>query len=121
MALISGDKSLTHADFVRFTVGQIIQISPAISLPAVTRRLKIEADDLQRLLPTFGEHNPEPRFFFVIGRPCSGKTTVAEAILCTSASKKIDAIEASVQQSTEVLLYRTFPFSTRSLSRLTSA
>jgi hypothetical protein len=75
--------ALTHADYVRFTVGQIIQTSPTIPLDAIAARLHIEADDLRRLLPTFGEHHPEPHSFFVIGRPCSGKTTVADAILRT--------------------------------------
>jgi hypothetical protein len=81
--------ALTHADFVRYTVRQILQTAPDMTLPAIANKLKIDETDLKKLIPTFGASNADPLFFFIIGRPCSGKTTVAEALHLTLAQRGI--------------------------------
>ena len=62
---------LPHPDFVRYTIGQIMETSPTISLAAVAHRLHVDIGDLRTLLPKFG--GPAAHNFFVIGRPCWGK------------------------------------------------
>lgn len=72
--------AVPHADFVRSTVQQILEASPNLSLSAIAKRLSVDEQYLRGLLPAFGCHDAPPRVFFVIGRPCSGKTTIAEAV-----------------------------------------
>lgn len=91
--LWSRSDALPHTDFVRYTVQRILETSPSISLAAIAGRLKIDIADLNQLLPSFGQHVVGSRIFFLIGRPCSGKTTIAEAMVAEFCKQGISRAE----------------------------
>lgn len=95
---------LPHPDFVRYTIGQIMETSPTISLAAVAHRLHVDIGDLRTLLPKFG--GPAAHNFFVIGRPCSGKTTAVDALLGTLAQRGIRPEEVYYFNDYEALYER---------------
>ncbi len=72
--------ALPPADFLRFTVAEILSRSDSRSANAIARDLSVDLVELRELLPAFDSHHEQRKVFFVIGRPCSGKTTVAGAI-----------------------------------------
>ena len=98
--------SVPHADFVRSTVEQIMETSPNISLPAIAQRLSIDESYLRSLLPAFGSRETSRRIFFVIGRPCSGKTTIAETVRVAMQSVGIRSEEVYYFNDYEALYER---------------
>jgi hypothetical protein len=74
--LLSQINVMRHDDFIRFTVRNIIDNNQSIGLSAIARRLNVEEEYLRFRVPAFGA-GPQCRVFIIIGRPCSGKTTVA--------------------------------------------
>ena len=49
-------------------------------LEALAERLKIPRQKLANLLPAF-EMQEDPIYFFIVGRPASGKTTISEKLI----------------------------------------
>jgi len=97
---------LPHADFVRSIAKRILATSPTMSLSAVANRLKIDVADLNGMLPSFGRQSQDPLIFFLIGRPCSGKTTLADALTVELEQKGISRDEIYTFNDYEALYDR---------------
>lgn len=72
--------ALSYSNFVRYTVNAILPNTPLMPLEALAERLKIPRQELTKLLPAF-EMQEDPNYFFIIGRPASGKTTISEKLI----------------------------------------
>ena len=72
--------ALNYPNYIRYTVNNILANTPRLPLKTLSERLNIPSEDLSSILPAY-ETQPDPIYFFVIGRPGSGKTTVSEKIM----------------------------------------
>jgi hypothetical protein len=68
------------AEFLRFTAEQILisGLEQNLSFDTLAAQLGVGPGELKEFLPVFDRHDTD--IFIIIGRPCSGKTTVATAI-----------------------------------------
>jgi len=73
-------EALAYPDYIRFTADRILKTVPSMKIADIAEKVDIPEKDLRELLPTL-RATENPAYIFIIGKPASGKTTVADAII----------------------------------------
>lgn len=99
--------SLPFADFARFTVNACRDISPNLSLAALSQRLGLSEAAIHGCAPTYSLDRQAANVLFVVGRPGAGKSTVVRSLFRILAARGVPS-EFIFQFNDYTALYERF-------------